>query len=107
MSIPAVPALFIKPRTAIADPHPAEIKIPKCAQDGTSDYEAELVVVIGRSARNITAEEAPRYILGYTAANDVSARTLQMMSAMPTFSKGLDFSCPIGRWFKFTAISGL
>lgn len=97
MKIPEVPALFIKPRTAIADPHPAQIKIPKCAQDGTSDFEAELAVVISRPARDITAWEAPEYILGYTAANDVSARSLQMESAMPTFSKGLDFSCPMGK----------
>ncbi|BCS23682.1 fumarylacetoacetate hydrolase family protein [Aspergillus puulaauensis] len=96
IAIPDVPALFSKPRTAIADPFPGTIKIPKFAQDGTSDYEAELVVVIGKSARDITAEAAPAYILGYTVANDVSARATQMKSAMPSFSKGLDSSCPLG-----------
>ena len=96
MKLPEVPALFIKPPTAIADPYPGEISIPRCAQDNTSDYEAELVVVIGRPARDVTEAEAPDYILGYTAANDVSARTMQMQSAMPTFSKGLDSSCPMG-----------
>ncbi|KAF9887172.1 hypothetical protein FE257_010426 [Aspergillus nanangensis] len=96
MAIPEVPALFTKPRMAIADPFPSTVKIPKFAQDGTSDYEAELAVVIGKPARDITPEEAPEYILGYTAANDISARAAQMKSAMPSFSKGLDSSCPLG-----------
>lgn len=96
MAIPTVPAFFTKPRTAIANPHADTINIPKFAQDGTSDYEAELVVVIGKSARDIVAEEAPEYILGYTAANDVSARDIQMKSPMPCFSKGMDSSCPLG-----------
>ncbi|KAL5589269.1 hypothetical protein FOVSG1_011136 [Fusarium oxysporum f. sp. vasinfectum] len=94
--IPDVPPVFAKPRTAIANPYPGTINIPTCAQDGTSDYEGELAVVIGRAARDITAQEAPSYILGYTAANDVSARAHQMKSSMPGFSKGMDSSCPLG-----------
>jgi 2-keto-4-pentenoate hydratase/2-oxohepta-3-ene-1,7-dioic acid hydratase in catechol pathway len=97
MAIPAVPALFSKPRTAITDPYPAAINIPKVAQNGSSDYEAELVIVIGKMARDITAEQAPSYILGYTAANDVSARDEQMKTPMPCFSKGMDSSCPLGK----------
>ena len=81
----------------MANPYPDTIDIPKCAQDGTSDYEGELAVVIGKPARDITAQDAPTYILGYMAANDVSARALQMQSSMPSFSKGLDSSCPVGR----------
>ncbi|KAJ5745098.1 2-keto-4-pentenoate hydratase [Penicillium odoratum] len=96
MAIPTVPALFSKPRTAITDPYPTTINIPKVAQDGSSDYEAELVIVIGKSARDITAELASSYILGYTAANDVSARDEQMKTPMPCFSKGMDSSCPLG-----------
>ncbi|KAJ5585688.1 2-keto-4-pentenoate hydratase [Penicillium hetheringtonii] len=96
MAIPTVPALFSKPRTAITDPYPAAINIPKVAQNGSSDYEAELVIVIGKTARDITAEQAPSYILGYTAANDVSARDEQMKTPMPCFSKGMDSSCPLG-----------
>ncbi|KAJ5624435.1 hypothetical protein N7510_000744 [Penicillium lagena] len=96
LPIPGVPALFSKPRTALVDPFPESIRIPEIAQDGTSDYEAELAVVIVKTARDISAEEAPEYILGYTAANDVSARAIQMKSAMPSFSKGMDCSCPLG-----------
>ncbi|EEA23550.1 hypothetical protein TMatcc_002427 [Talaromyces marneffei ATCC 18224] len=96
LSIPKVPILFTKPRTALTGPYPAAINIPKCAQDDTSDYEAELCVVIGRAGKNINGEDALDYVLGYTASNDVSARTLQMLTTQWSFSKGLDGSCPIG-----------
>lgn len=94
--LPKAPILFTKPRTALAGPYPAAINIPKCAQDDTSDYEAELCLVIGKSGRDIPEEEALDYVLGYTASNDVSARTMQMITAQWSFSKGLDGSCPIG-----------
>ena len=98
MDLPKAPILFTKPRTALADPYPAVIPVPKCAQDGTSDYEAELCVVIGKSGRNIPEEKALDYVLGYTASNDVSARTMQMLTSQWSFSKGLDGSCPIGKF---------
>jgi 2-keto-4-pentenoate hydratase/2-oxohepta-3-ene-1,7-dioic acid hydratase in catechol pathway len=97
LPLPKAPILFTKPRTALAGPYPATINIPKCAQDGSSDYEAELCLVIGKTGRDIPEEEALDYVLGYTASNDVSARTLQMITAQWSFSKGLDGSCPIGR----------
>ncbi|CAL5874396.1 uncharacterized protein PFLUO_LOCUS8692 [Penicillium psychrofluorescens] len=96
MALPKAPILFTKPRTALAGPYPAAINIPKCAQDGTSDYEAELCLVIGKSGRDIPEEEALDYVLGYTASNDVSARTMQMLTTQWSFSKGLDGSCPLG-----------
>ncbi|KAJ5606471.1 2-keto-4-pentenoate hydratase [Penicillium lagena] len=96
MALPKAPILFTKPRTALAGPYPAAINIPKCAQDGTSDYEAELCLVIGKSGRDIPEEEALDYVLGYTASNDVSARTMQMITTQWSFSKGLDGSCPLG-----------
>lgn len=96
LPIPKVPILFTKPRTALTGPYPATINIPKCAQDDTSDYEAELCVVIGKTGKNISEEDALDYVLGYTASNDVSARALQMITAQWSFSKGLDGSCPIG-----------
>lgn len=96
MALPQAPILFSKPRTALADPYPAAIPIPKAAQDGTSDYEAELAVVIGKDGRDIPEAKALEYILGYTASNDVSARALQMTTSQWGFSKGLDGSCPLG-----------
>lgn len=97
MALPKAPIMFTKPRTALADPYPAVTPIPKCAQDGTSDYEAELCVVIGKSGRDIPEEKALDYVLGYTCSNDVSARTMQMLTTQWSFSKGLDGSCPLGK----------
>lgn len=96
MELPKAPILFTKPRMALADPYPAAIPVPKAAQDGTSDYEAELALIIGKTGRDIPEEEALDYVLGYTASNDVSARTLQMLTGQWSFSKGLDGSCPLG-----------
>lgn len=60
------------------------------------DWEAELAVVIGKRAKNITAEEAPEYIFGYTIANDISARDLQDNDGQWTRAKGLDTFAPLG-----------
>lgn len=89
MPIPDVPVLFIKPRTALNGPFPAKIPIPAIAQDGTSDYEAELSFVISKTGRDIPEEEALNYVLGYTASNDVSARGQQFKNSQWCFSKGL------------------
>jgi 2-keto-4-pentenoate hydratase/2-oxohepta-3-ene-1,7-dioic acid hydratase in catechol pathway len=96
LALPKAPILFTKPRSALIGPYPAAINIPKCAQDGTSDYEAELCLVIGKTGRDISEENALDYVLGYTASNDVSARTMQMITTQWSMSKGLDSSCPIG-----------
>ncbi|KAM3067767.1 hypothetical protein ACMFMG_011502 [Clarireedia jacksonii] len=96
MAIPDTPILFIKPRTAINGPFPAKINIPKIAQDGSSDYEAELTFVISKDGRDIPEEDALDYVLGYTCGNDVSARTQQFKNSQWCFSKGLDGSAPLG-----------
>ncbi|KAF4464556.1 Fumarylacetoacetase C-terminal [Fusarium albosuccineum] len=93
MPIPDVPVLFIKPRAALNGPHPAKINIPKIAQDGTSDYEAEMSLVISKTGRDIPKEKALDYVLGYTCSNDVSARAQQFKNSQPS---GFDGSCPIG-----------
>jgi 2-keto-4-pentenoate hydratase/2-oxohepta-3-ene-1,7-dioic acid hydratase in catechol pathway len=89
MPIPDVPVLFIKPRTSLNGPHPAKINVPKLAQDDTSDYEAELSVVLSKSGRDIPEAEAFDYVLGYTSSNDVSARTQQFKNSQWSFSKGI------------------
>ncbi|KAE8329711.1 hypothetical protein BDV39DRAFT_213539 [Aspergillus sergii] len=96
LELPKAPIVFTKPRSALSSPYPEPISIPKCAQDGTSDYEAELCVVIGKTCRDIPEEKALDHVLGYTASNDVSARGFQRVNAQWSFSKGLDGSCPIG-----------
>jgi len=100
-SLPNEPILFSKPRTALCGPYPETVNIPKCAQDGTSDYEAELCVVVGRTGRDIPEEEALDYVLGFTASNDISARSLQLKNAQWCHGKGLDSSCPIGKGSPF------
>ncbi|SPO02206.1 related to bifunctional 4-hydroxyphenylacetate degradation enzyme [Cephalotrichum gorgonifer] len=96
MPIPEEPVLFIKPRTALNGPAPAKINVPKIAQDGTSDYEAELSFVIGKSGKDIPKEKALEHVLGYTASNDVSARAQQFKNSQWCYSKGFDGSAPIG-----------
>ncbi|GME23974.1 putative fumarylacetoacetate hydrolase domain-containing protein 2a [Neofusicoccum parvum] len=96
MPIPDVPILFIKPRTALNGPFPAKINVPKIAQDGTADYEAELTIVIGKDGKDIPEERALDYVLGYTCGNDVSARAQQFKNSQWCFSKGFDGSAPVG-----------
>ena len=62
------------------------------------DYEAELVVVIGRTAKDVPANQAGEYIFGYTILNDVSARVLQTAHKQWYFGKGLDGFTPMGPW---------
>jgi 2-keto-4-pentenoate hydratase/2-oxohepta-3-ene-1,7-dioic acid hydratase in catechol pathway len=62
------------------------------------DYEAELAVVIGRTARQVPVDRALDYVLGYTCLNDVSARDLQVSDGQWTRAKSLDTFCPIGPW---------
>lgn len=64
LPLPKAPILFTKPRTALSDPYPAAVNIPKCAQDGTGDDEAELCVVIGRDGRDISETDALDFVLG-------------------------------------------
>jgi 2-keto-4-pentenoate hydratase/2-oxohepta-3-ene-1,7-dioic acid hydratase in catechol pathway len=86
--IPETPILFIKPRTALNGPFPATINVPKIAQDGTSDYEAEMSIIISKTGRDISEEDAMNYVLGYTCSNDVSSRIQQFLTSQWSFSKG-------------------
>jgi len=97
MAIPTEPTVFLKPALALADPYPAPTIVPKFAvKDNCSDYESELTIVIGKDCKNVTEAEAPKYVLGYTAANDVSSRKSQLSQSQWCFSKGFDGACPIG-----------
>jgi len=97
MDLPTVPSIFMKPETALADPWPAPVPLPKLTQkDDCGDYESELAVVIGKECKNVSEADASKYILGYTASNDVSSRVSQLNQSQWCFSKGFDGSCPIG-----------
>ncbi len=64
------------------------------------DYEAELVVVIGKKAKNVPAEKTGEYILGYTCGNDVTARDLQPKEGQWTIAKSFDTFLPLGPWIE-------
>ena len=93
--VPQVPLLFLKPPSAVLDPGES-IVLP--AQSQQVEHEAELVVVIGKRGRHITAEDARQHILGCTIGNDVTARDLQKTDSQWTRAKGFDTFCPIGPW---------
>lgn len=95
--IPEQPVVFMKPTSTLLDPG-EPILIPACGDaEGEVDYECELAVVIGRPARNVAKEDALSYVLGYTAANDVSARKWQFMPGGQWIrGKSFDTFCPLG-----------
>ncbi|KAJ4303733.1 hypothetical protein N0V90_002634 [Kalmusia sp. IMI 367209] len=95
LALPDHPTLFFKPSTCLGAPN-APLLIPHQATDGQADYEAELAVVIGRAARNVTKAHAMDYVLGYTCSNDVTARIHQFHGAQWGFGKGFDGFAPIG-----------
>jgi 2-keto-4-pentenoate hydratase/2-oxohepta-3-ene-1,7-dioic acid hydratase in catechol pathway len=97
MDVPEEPLLFLKPSTAVIGPGDPIQLLPISKR---IDYEGELAVVIGRLARGVRAEDAYRYILGYTCANDVTLRDLQRMDDQWARAKGFDGSCPIGPWIQ-------
>lgn len=95
--VPASPILFLKPATSVVGPGDP---IPLPAGAGRVDHEAELAVVIGRLCRRVEEAEALRYVLGYTCANDVTARDWQKQDGQWARAKGSDGFCPLGPWIE-------
>ncbi|GME57149.1 fumarylacetoacetate hydrolase [Neofusicoccum parvum] len=96
LALPAHPTLFFKPATCLNHPN-GPLRIPACATSPPqADYEAELAVVIGRRCRDVAREDALACVLGYAAANDVSARGHQFAGAQWAFGKGFDGFAPVG-----------
>ncbi|MGE5251067.1 MAG: fumarylacetoacetate hydrolase family protein [Bacteroidota bacterium] len=93
--VPKVPLIFLKPPSSIIASGDSIILPPQSRQ---VEHEGELVVVIGKRGRNITAEDAKKYILGYTIGNDVTARDLQRIDDQWTRAKGFDTFCVFGPW---------
>ena len=95
MDFPPAPVVFIKTTNTVIGPDDA-IVLPKMAPDEV-DYEVELAIVIGKTAKNVTEEEALEYVLGYTCAQDVSARDCQIRTDVQwARGKSFDTFCPIG-----------
>jgi 2-keto-4-pentenoate hydratase/2-oxohepta-3-ene-1,7-dioic acid hydratase in catechol pathway len=91
--LPEEPLLFLKPSTSVIGPGDAILMPP---QSQRVDHEAELAVVIGRATKNVKAADALDHVLGYTCANDVTARDLQAKDVQFTRAKGFDTFCPLG-----------
>ena len=92
--VPVEPLIFLKPSTAVIGPDQPIVR-PSWA--GRVDHEAELGLVIGRTARQLASpEEAREHILGAVCVNDVTARELQDKDVQFTRAKGFDTFCPVG-----------
>ena len=96
--LPAEPVLFLKPSTSVTGPGD-RIAYPVKLTDRV-DYEGELAVIIGRLCRDVPKERAYDVIFGYTCANDVTARDLQLRDGQWTRAKGFDTFCPLGPWME-------
>jgi 2-keto-4-pentenoate hydratase/2-oxohepta-3-ene-1,7-dioic acid hydratase in catechol pathway len=95
VEVPEVPMLFLKPPSAVIGPG-APILLPPQSQ--RVEHEAELAVVIGQRGRWISPDQALDFVLGYTIANDVTARDLQYRDGQWARAKGFDTFCPLGPW---------
>jgi len=93
VEIPEIPIIFIKPRNTVIGPGDT-IELPPQSQ--RVEHEIELAVVIGKGGRWIQAQQALQHVLGYTIANDVTARDLQQRDTQWTRAKGFDTFCPLG-----------
>lgn len=95
MAIPEEPLIFLKAPSALNHPD-GDVVYPRVSR--RVDYEAELAVIIGKRAKDVTARDARSVILGYTCMNDVTARDLQAKDVQYARSKGFDTFAPLGPW---------
>jgi 2-keto-4-pentenoate hydratase/2-oxohepta-3-ene-1,7-dioic acid hydratase in catechol pathway len=97
VAYPKNPVVFLKPATTVTGPDTAIVK-PRISEK--MDYEVELAIVIGKECKDVSVEDALGYVLGYTAANDVSTRDWQKVPELAgsqwTRSKIFDNFCPLG-----------
>lgn len=96
-ALPEHPVVFMKSTTSVLDPE-SPIVLPRFLRSDQVDYECELAVVIGKRCKNVRAADALDYVLGYTCANDVSARDWQKSHGGGQWvkAKSFDTFCPLG-----------
>jgi 2-keto-4-pentenoate hydratase/2-oxohepta-3-ene-1,7-dioic acid hydratase in catechol pathway len=99
------PVVFLKPSTSVVGPGDA-VQYPTGVSEQV-DYEGELAVVIGRLCRQVPAARAADVVLGFTCANDVTARDLQRAEQQWGRAKGFDSFCPLGPWVETDPGRGL
>ena len=98
--VPSEPLLFLKPPSALVG-HGGVVRLPR--QSERVEHEAELGVVIGRTARRVRPADALDHVFGYTCVCDVTARDLQRKDSQWTRAKGFDTFCPCGPWIETAA----
>lgn len=94
-AIPPEPLLFMKPTTALLPPG-GSVELPPSSS--LVHHEGELAIVIGKRAKNVPEAEALSHVVGYTCANDVTARDIQRREKRYTRGKGFDTFAPLGPW---------
>jgi 2-keto-4-pentenoate hydratase/2-oxohepta-3-ene-1,7-dioic acid hydratase in catechol pathway len=97
LPLPETPIIFLKPPSSVIGPGDS-IRYP--GMSSRVDYEAELGIVIKDRVKDIRPDEASTHILGYTCANDVTARDLQKKDGQWTRAKSFDTFCPVGPWIE-------
>lgn len=95
--VPSEPLLFLKPPSALLGPG-GTVRLPP--ESARVEHEAELAVVIGTRAKDVTKDAALAHVFGYTCACDVTARDLQRKDVQFTRAKGFDTFCPVGPWIE-------
>ena len=93
--LPPEPLIFLKAPSALLPPG-GEVELPRASQQ--VEHEGELAVVIGRRARHLRVSEALEAVLGFTCADDVTARDIQRREKVYAHAKGFDTFCPVGPW---------
>ena len=98
LEAPKYPVVFMKNPASIASPGDPILLHSSCMEPPEVDYEAELAVVIGQKTKNVSTDDALKHVLGYTAANDISARRWQGRKGAGQWvrSKSFDTFCPLG-----------
>ena len=95
--VPERPLIFLKPSTAVIGTDDSIAYPPSSSR---VDFEGELAVVIGRLCRDVPESRAGDVVLGYTCANDVTARDQQAADGQWSRAKGYDTFCPLGPWIE-------
>src|ERR1700712_2482841 len=95
--VPERPLIFLKPSTSVIGTNDV-IRLP--VDSAQVEHEAELALVIGKVAKNLSREQALGAVLGFCCANDVTARDQQRADVQFTRAKGYDSFCPLGPWFE-------
>jgi 2-keto-4-pentenoate hydratase/2-oxohepta-3-ene-1,7-dioic acid hydratase in catechol pathway len=96
-AVPTAPLIFLKAPSSLLAPGQPIVLTPFSQQ---VEHEAELAVVIGRRCRSVALEDVAALILGYTCANDVTARDLQRQDGQWARGKSFDTFCPLGPWIE-------